>query len=481
MPDGDFHSQLPPDRPGLFASLDQTGLRFSERRLLLLVGDLACLSGALAISLAISYSERVTQLRPIWWIALAAIWVIFSMVFDCYDLLLASQSTRSAVISGGTAILVSAAYLVTPVISAPLTRSRTGWWLFAAMATLFVGLWRMLYAGLVRQPGLQRRVLVVGAGRSGRDLVGRLDALGAESGIDICGFVDDDPELEGGQVGGHPVLGKCSDLEPLVTEMRCNEIVVAVTDPDTMSDPLGAALCRCWVKGVDVTPLPLFFEEALGEMPAEHLGSGVFSIMYVESAGFQRLWDFGSRVIDILLSLIGLVVCGVLYPFVAVAVKLDSSGPVLFRQVRVGRHGRPFTLYKFRSMVQDAEEGGAVWAKVGDSRVTRVGRFLRKTRIDELPQLWNVLVGAMSLVGPRPERPEFVRELGDAIPYYDLRHAVRPGLTGWAQVRYSYGNTTDDARAKLRYDLYYIKHRGPLLYLSIVLKTVRTVVRMEGV
>jgi len=453
MPNGDSNSQLPPRRRGILASLDQTGLRFSERRLLLLLGDLACLSGALAISLAISYSERVTQLRPIWWIALATIWVVFSLVFDCYDLQLASQSPRSAVVSGGTALLVSAAYLVTPVISAPLTRSRTGWWLFAAMATLFVGLWRMLYSGLVRQPGLKRRVLIVGAGRSGRDLVGRLDALGAESGIDICGFVDDDPDLEGGQADGYPVLGNSKHLERLVSETRCNEIVVAVTDPDTMSDRLGAALCRCWVQGVDVTPLPLFFEEALGELPSEHLGSGVFSIMYVESASFQRMWDFGARLLDMALALVGLVVCGVLLPFVALVIKLDSSGPVFFRQVRVGRHGRPFTLLKFRSMVQDAEKGGAVWAQAGDSRVTRTGRLLRKTRIDELPQLWNVLVGAMSLVGPRPERPEFVHDLSAVIPYYDLRHAVRPGLTGWAQVRYPYGNSTDDARAKLRYHL----------------------------
>jgi len=481
MSDGDFHSANPPHRRGVLASLDQTGLRFSERRLLLLVGDVACLSGALAISLAISYSERVTQVKPLWWVVLAAIWVVLSMVFDCYDLQLASQSPRSAVIAGGTALLVSAAYLVTPVLSAPLTRSRTGWWLFAAMATLLVGLWRMVYAGLVRQPGLERRVLVVGAGHSGRDLVGRLGALGAESGIAVCGFLDDNPELEGGQADGHPVLGNSSDLERLVSEVRCNEIVVAVTDPDTMSDPLGAALCRCWVKGVDVTPLPLFFEEALGELPAEHLGSGVFSIMYVESAGFQRLWDLCGRMIDVLLSLAGLSLCMLLFPFVALWIKLDTTGPVLFRQERIGRHGRPFTLIKFRSMVQDAEKGGAVWAKIDDARVTRAGRFLRRTRIDELPQLWNVLVGAMSLVGPRPERPEFVQELSARIPYYDLRHAVRPGLTGWAQVRYRYGNSMDDARAKLRYDLYYIKHRGPLLYLSIVLKTVRTVARMEGV
>ena len=345
-----------------------------------------------------------------------------------------------------------------------------------------MALWRILYASVLRQPVFSRKVLIAGAGKAGADLARRLDALGAELGISICGLIDDDPQLAGATIEGHSVLGRSDDLVRSAMELQCNEIVVAVTDPSTLSDTLGNELCRCWVLGIDVTPLPLFFEATLGELPAEHVGSDVFSIMYVQKAGLQRLWDYARRLLDTRDRRDR-----------AVGDRFDVSVSCLMDPPRfTGAHSLSAAadrslwapLYGCSSSARwcrDAEKDGAVWAKADDTRVTRAGRFMRKTRIDELPQLWNVLRGSMSLVGPRPERPEFVQELSALIPYYDLRHSVRPGLTGWAQVRYPYGNTPEDARAKLRYDLYYVKHRGLLLDLSIVLKTVGTIARMEGI
>jgi exopolysaccharide biosynthesis polyprenyl glycosylphosphotransferase len=181
------------------------------------------------------------------------------------------------------------------------------------------------------------------------------------------------------------------------------------------------------------------------------------------------------------LATVGLLLLMPIMLIAAIAVRVNSKGPALYHQKRVGLRGRPFTVHKFRSMRQDAEAAsGAVWSQAGDPRVTGVGRFLRRSRIDELPQLWNVLIGEMSFVGPRPERPEFVSKLSEEIPFYGQRHAVRPGLTGWAQVRHAYGSTVDDALQKLQYDLYYIKHQSIAFDLFIVLETIKTVVVRRG-
>ena len=188
------------------------------------------------------------------------------------------------------------------------------------------------------------------------------------------------------------------------------------------------------------------------------------------------------RILDVSVSLVALIVSLPIMVIVAIAVRMSSPGPVLYHQQRVGERGRVFTLHKFRSMRIDAEaDSGAVWSQDGDTRVTRVGRFLRKMRFDELPQLWNVMRGDMSLVGPRPERPEFVQQLTQQIPYYGQRHIVRPGLTGWAQVRYAYGSSVEDAMEKLQYDLFYIKHMSLGMDLLIALSTVKTVLSRRGV
>jgi exopolysaccharide biosynthesis polyprenyl glycosylphosphotransferase len=199
-----------------------------------------------------------------------------------------------------------------------------------------------------------------------------------------------------------------------------------------------------------------------------------------ESAG-HRLYLVGKRTVDFSASLAGLALLALVIPFVAIANRMSSPGPLFYRQWRVGAGGRLFQCIKFRSMVPDAEKHtGAVWAKSDDDRITPAGRVMRKTRIDELPQFINVLRGEMSLIGPRPERPEFVESLAKTIPFYRARHAVRPGITGWAQVQYRYGNTVDDARIKLEYDLYYVKNASILLDLRIVLRTISVMLQLKG-
>ncbi|MEE9448197.1 MAG: sugar transferase [Arenicellales bacterium] len=233
-------------------------------------------------------------------------------------------------------------------------------------------------------------------------------------------------------------------------------------------------------KGMKVLSYSAFYQRYWSRIPVKHLHQGWF----LQASGFDRIYDQVGlrfqRVVDVLLSSLGLVLASPVMLFLAVIVRLSSKGKAIYQQQRVGLNGKEFTLYKFRSMVEDAEKTGAVWAQKNDARITPLGRFLRATRLDELPQLWNILKGEMSLIGPRPERPEFVEKLRKEIPHYDLRHLVAPGLTGWAQVMMSYTNSVDEAARKLEYDLYYIKNHSIQLDFAILIKTVISVFRRMG-
>jgi sugar transferase (PEP-CTERM system associated) len=237
-------------------------------------------------------------------------------------------------------------------------------------------------------------------------------------------------------------------------------------------------LLNLHVAGVVIDDANAIVERLSGIIPLEGLSPG--AILFSQGFRIRTPQQVIRRLLSILVAFVCLVLCLPIIPLVALAVRLSSSGPILFQQTRVGRRGRLFTALKFRTMRVDAEANGAVWATDGDPRITRVGRFLRKTRLDEIPQLWNVLRGEMAFVGPRPERPEFVEWLCKEIPYYDLRHMIRPGITGWAQVRYKYGASLEETRRKLEYDLYYLKHLSVGLDLLIMFETIKTIILRRG-
>ena len=223
------------------------------------------------------------------------------------------------------------------------------------------------------------------------------------------------------------------------------------------------------------------YENLTNKIAVEHVGSNWGIVFPVEHYRSPILHDVLVRAVDIVSGLIGLVICGAVIPGLMLANRfLGSPGPLFYSQMRVGKGGKLFRIYKFRSMVTDAERAGAKWCTEDDPRITKVGNFIRRTRIDELPQFMNVLIGEMSLIGPRPERPEFVTLLSESIPFYRARHAVKPGLTGWAQVMYRYGASTEDSLIKLQYDLYSIKHRGPALDLRIFAKSFKTILTAAG-
>ncbi len=322
-----------------------------------------------------------------------------------------------------------------------------------------------------------RRVLVVGCGGDAAAVAGDLERHGG-GGYELVGFYPSGHDETFAAPPPGPVFDTRETLSAMALQHGVDEIVVAVRDQRGGVLPL-RHLLECRTQGIPVYSLAAFSERMKGEVPLDSLKAS----WLIYGNGFAQGWlrTTIKRSFDIVASLILLSLSWWIMLLAALAIVAEDGAPVLFRQERVGRHGRSFQVLKFRSMRKDAEKDGvARWAQANDSRITRVGRFIRKTRIDELPQLFNVLRGEMSLVGPRPERPGFVEQLTEQIPFYAIRHSVKPGLTGWAQVRFSYGASLADARRKLQFDLYYVKNHSLLLDLQVLLETVRVVLFGEG-
>ncbi len=332
---------------------------------------------------------------------------------------------------------------------------------------------RLLVGSVIGTAAFRRRVLVLGAGHRAR----RIKALSErpESGFAVVSFI-------GMNEGTHLLeeaipRAAIHDLGRFVENVGASEVVLALEERRNAL-PL-KDLLRIKTHGVHVNDFSSFLERETGRVDLDTLNPSWLIFSDGFSSG-RMVSSAAKRVFDVAASGLLLALTFPLIALFALLIKLDSKGPAFFRQTRVGLYGQPFTVHKLRSMRLDAEDGGAKWAEKDDPRITRVGRFIRKVRIDELPQVWTVLAGRMSFVGPRPEVPAFVADLEDKLPYYAERHIVKPGITGWAQINYPYGASVEDARAKLEYDLYYAKNYTPFLDLLILLQTVRVVLWPEG-
>lgn len=366
---------------------------------------------------------------------------------------------------------VAAFLVILPLALLPLMAKEAG--IHAVLTLVLLVVWRHIIEQRLALPPV--KVVVAGAGKAAASF---LREVAKHPEFQVVGVFDDD--LRNGGVEGHPLAGPCQAIPRFSVEHGAQLMVVAITHDK--SSELVDSILACQYAGVPVLDMPSAFELVTGRLPLQHCSQHWFAFsahLFDKHSGVaQRV----KRAADVVVAAVGLLLTAPLIVLAAVAVRLESPGPALYRQVRVGRFGRLFRIAKLRTMRNDAEAGsGAVWAAgKNDPRVTRVGRVLRFLRLDELPQFWNVLAGDMSIVGPRPERPEFVQQLSEVVPFYGLRHGVRPGITGWAQVRYPYGASAADALRKLEYDLFYVRHYTLLFDLRIMLKTIRVMVLGTG-
>jgi len=340
---------------------------------------------------------------------------------------------------------------------------------------LMVG-WRLAIHWVLGHPELGERILIVGSGpiavEIARETLGRPDA-----GFRVVGFVDNDPALVGQSLINPKVIGLTSELATLVRSENIDRLVVAIGDRRGQFPT--QELLRLSLSGdVSIEESASFYERLTGRVLLDMIRP---SWLIFSSRGRRaRINEIARAMMHRTVALLGAILSLPIAMVAAVLIKIDSRGPVLYRQERVGKNGRMFMLMKFRSMRVDAEKDGPVWAKSEDERMTRFGRVIRKIRVDEIPQFWNILRGDMNFVGPRPERPHFVAQLAQEIPFYEQRHLIAPGLTGWAQIKYPYGASIEDAKQKLQYDLYYIKNQSLTLDATIVFETVKTVLFGRG-
>jgi sugar transferase (PEP-CTERM system associated) len=402
-------------------------------------------------------------------LVITAVVLLLSHLFDLYDATSLSakwqHASRLLLILGFVALAL--ATLGSRFPSLLPGNGSAFWGLIILTFTLFC--WRAAYSWMVQQPFLRERVYVLGTGERAERLVTGLRAR-SELGIEVVGWIGDvHGELTRDIVASH--------LLSLARGRGVHRVIVAM--PDRRGTLPVEELLDLRLSGTKVEEATSWLERISGKIEVEQLYPSW--LIFAEGFRFSSFFRLVRRTLNFLLAIAGMIISLPLLPFIVLAVKLDSFGPVLYRQRRVGRRGVIFHCYKFRTMRVDAEaDTGATWAADDDPRITRVGRFLRISRLDEIPQLWCVLKGDMHFVGPRPERPEFVEWLSKEVPYYGVRHVVRPGITGWAQVMHKYGNTLEDAREKLQYDLFYIKNASIGLDLLITFQTIKIVLLGRG-
>ncbi len=451
---------------------------FTRQRWLLILGDVALILMATQLSSWIR-SGRYFAIFDVHTGASAFTLLVYLVMLYIFDLYNMSRTFHSRDTALRIAVAVSTGGFFSTFLFYALPQWKYGRGIFLIQMMLvwiFLRGWRLLYVRIFPLTVEKEDVLILGAGTCGMTLFHMLEE--SPSSYRVVGFLDDDPAKQGMVAGSPSVLGTLDELPAIAPRNNVKTAILAITH--NRPKELIRRLMELRFNGLTILDMPTVCEKLKARIPVNYVqeegllfaeGFLLLSKDYVRKV--KRLIDFGVSAILLLVTL-------PVTALTALAIRLDSPGPVFFRQSRVGVGDKAFKVWKFRSMKQDAEENGAVWAQERDPRVTRVGRWIRPLRIDEIPQFINVLRGEMSLIGPRPERPEFVRELTIKVPYYSIRHSVRPGITGWAQVNYRYGASVADALAKLEYDIYYIKNMSLLLDIKILLKTIGVVIFGQG-
>lgn len=458
------------------------GIHFeiSERKVLLRVFDiLAVLVGLYGIGYTFQFDYfTVTKAQWLWSLILGLYITIFGTIFELYNL---KQSSRLDTTFKNIVLTVSVTvlfYLLTPIITPllPNQRMQIVYFYLAIIGSIF--LWRVAYTTFIASPRFYKRVLVLGEVSNVEHIVKTFSK--ADPNYKIVGFINSDSSKSASIKFKGLIEYKPEGLLDVIEKEGISEIVVAIYNSNTITPQIYNELTVLLERGFTIREYTQVFEEITKRVPVQFVGKDFYKYFPFSRSNQNRLYMFYHRFMDMVCSTIG-VLCGiVLLPIIIIGDLIANRGKLFYTQIRIGKNGKPFTMIKFRTMVANAEANGVKWADKNDYRVTPFGRFLRNSRLDEIPQFLNVLKGDMSIIGPRPERPFFVNELSKIIPFYETRHTIKPGLSGWAQVNSRYGSSVEDSLLKLQFDLYYIKHRSFFLDLNILVKTLNTMIYYRG-
>jgi exopolysaccharide biosynthesis polyprenyl glycosylphosphotransferase len=419
----------------------------------------------------------ITKTHYYWTIMLAFYISFFGTIFEMYNLQVASnqfQIIKNTLITGSVTVLF---YLLTPLFSPVLPSNRLQVLIFYFVVLMSLLTWRMIYVLFLASHRFYQNVVLICDNNEVNELI--LGLQNIDPNYKIVGYVSSD-SIEKAHTKLLVPQIKTANLVVFVKENKISEIVIASQKASEISVVLYQQLMGLLQSGTSIREYTQVYESKTQKIPIQYIGADFYRFLPLNRSNSNKLYLSFIRIIEILISILGLSIGFVLIPIVFIGNILANKGSLFYTQERVGKSGVVFKIFKFRTMKKDAENNGAVFSTVNDSRVTAFGKFMRKTRMDEFPQFINILKGNMALIGPRPERPFFVNEISQTMPFYETRHIIKPGLTGWAQVNYSYGESIEESIIKLQYDLYYIKHRSLYLDLNIALKTITTVLFYRG-
>ncbi|GGD02564.1 sugar transferase [Hyunsoonleella pacifica] len=452
----------------------------SERKILLRVFDIVVVLALLYIVGNSFEFDYFSITKGHWkWILILVVYIsVFGSVFELYDLQISSKLEKVWVNILLTTSVTVLFYLLTPFLTPVLPENRLQilYFFLSIFGALFI--WRFAYINFVTSPRFYKKALLVGETSNITTILKTFND--ADPNYKIIGFINCEIEKSEkvkfkGLLEYHP-----KQIYQVIREENISEVVVASYNSENITPEIYTDLITLLEGGLPVKEYTQVYEELTQRIPVQFVGKDFYKYFPFSRSNHNKMYLFFHRFFDILIALIGIIIGVLFIPLVALGNLIANRGPLFYTQERIGKNGNLFSIIKYRTMVTDAEKNGAVWAKKNDARITPFGKFMRNTRIDEIPQFINVLKGDMSLIGPRPERPHFVRELSQILPFYETRHIVKPGLTGWAQVRTRYGSSVDDSLLKLQYDLFYIKHRSFVLDINILIKTLSTVIYFRG-
>ncbi|AFL81716.1 exopolysaccharide biosynthesis polyprenyl glycosylphosphotransferase [Aequorivita sublithincola DSM 14238] len=452
----------------------------SERKILLRILDIVCVLLLLyLVGIVFNFDYfKINSEHWVWSIVLAAYLTVFATIFELYNLQKASKFdvvVKNVIITSSVTVLF---YLLTPFYTPMLPTNRLQIVYFFVAINVAMLAWRYAYIVLVSAPRFYKRVLLVANACDVEAIMTSLQK--SDPNYRVIGYVNtgvnDASIVNSLEIDAINI----NDIATLTQEMTISEIVVGTPISEGMTVELNNQLIKLLEIGIPIREYTQVYEELTYRIPVQHVEKDFYRYFPFSRSNQNKLYLFFNRVLDLIFSIVGLIVGIVLFPILIIGNALANRGPFFYSQTRVGKNGKHFKIYKLRSMIINAEKDGAQFAKTKDVRVTKFGRFLRKSRFDEIPQFINVIKGEMSVIGPRPERPEFVEDLKIEIPFYEVRHLVKPGVTGWAQVNAKYGASQEDSLEKLQYDLYYIKHRSLFLDITIIIKTLSTIIFFRG-